>query len=170
MENCSLGDHNPQVLLDTLAYFIGLNLAWRSGEEHRRLRHKPSQINVINPKVKAPYIAYTEDISKTNQGGLKSRKISPKSVIHHVNLQIPSQCLVHLFIKYNQLCPSDRPDGVLHLTPLKNPTQERWYSRISIGHNKLADTVHCVMREAGIDGYFTNHSLRVTATTRLYDS
>ena len=53
---------------------------------------------------------------------------------------------------------------------MKNPTQERWYSRIPIGHNKLADTVPRLMREAGIDGYFTNHSLRVTATTRLYDS
>ena len=139
----------------------------RSAEEHRRLRHKPSQINVINPEGEAPYIAYTEDISKTNQGGLKSKKISPKSVIHHANLQNPSRCLVHLFIKYNQLCPSDRPDGALYLTPLKNQTQEHC---IPIGHNKLANTVPRLMREAGIDGYFMNHSLRVTATTRLYDS
>ena len=169
-KNGLLGDHNPQVLLDTLVYLTGLNFALRSGEEHRRLRHKPSQINVINPEGEAPYIAYTEDIPKTNQGGLKSRKIIPKSVIHHANLQNPSRCLVHLFIKYSQLCPSDRPDGALYLTPLKNPTQERWYGRIPIGHNKLADTVPRLMREAGIDGYFTNHSLRVTATTRLYDS
>ena len=142
----------------------------RSGEENRRLRHKPSQINVINPEGEAPYIAYTEDLSKTNQGGIKSRKISPKSIIHHANLQNPSRCLVHLFIKYNQLCPSDHSDGALYLTPLKNQTQERWYNRIPIGHKKLADTVPCLMREARIDGYFTNHSLRVTATTRLYDS
>ena len=169
-KNGLLGDHNPQVLLDTLVYLIVLNFALRSGEEHRRLRHKPSQINVINPEGEAPYIAYTEDISKTNQGGLKSRKIIPKSVIHHANLQNPSRCLVHLFIKYSQLCPSDRPDGALYLTPLKNRTQERWYSRIPIGHNKLADTVPRLIREVGIDGYFTNHSLRVTATTRLYDS
>ena len=39
-----------------------------------------------------------------------------------------------------------------------------------IGHNKLADTVPRLMREAGIEGYFTNHSLRATATTRLYDA
>ena len=163
-KNGLLGDHSPQVLLDILVYLIGLNFALRSGEEHRRLCHKPSQINVTNPDGEAPYIAYTEDISKTNQGGLKSRKIIPKSAIHHANLQNPSQCLVY------QLCPSDCPDGALYLTPLKNPTQECWYRRIPIGHNKLADTVPCLMREAGIDGYFTNHSLRVTATTRLYDS
>ena len=68
------------------------------------------------------------------------------------------------------ICPSDRSDGALHLTPLMNQIQECWYSHIPIGHNKLVDTVPRLMRETGIGGYFTNHSLRVTATTRLYDS
>ena len=165
-----LGDHNPKVLLDTLVYLIGLNFALRSGEEHRRLRHNPSQISVINEEGKTPYIVYSEDISKTNQGGLKSQKIVPKRVIHHANHQNPSCCLVQLFMKYNHLCPKGRPDGALYLTPLKNPTQDCWFSRIPIGHNKLADTVPRLMREAGIEGYFTNHSLRAAATTRLYDA
>ena len=160
----------PKVLLDTLVYLIGLNFALRSGEEHRRLRHNPSQISVINEEGKTPYIVYSEDISKTNQGGLKSRKIVPKRVIHHANHQNPSRCLVQLFMKNNHLCPKGRPDGALYLTPLKNPTQDCWFSRIPIGHNKLADTVPRLMREAGIEGYFTNHSLRATATTRLYDA
>ena len=56
---------------------------------------QPSQINVINPEGEAPYTAFTEDISKTNQGGLKSRKISPKSVIHHVNLRVILSALVY---------------------------------------------------------------------------
>ena len=169
-ESGLLGDHNPKVLVNTLVYLIGLNFALRSGEEHRRLRHNPSQISVINEEGKASYIVYNEDISKTNQGGLKSRKVVPKRVVHHSNLQNPSRCLVQLFVKYNQLCPKDRPDGALYLTPVKNPTPDCWFSRVPIGHNKLADTVPCLMREAGIDGYFTNHSLRVTATTRLYDA
>ena len=28
---------------------------------------------------------YCEDISKTNQGGLRSQKVTPKKVIHHAN-------------------------------------------------------------------------------------
>ena len=151
-------------------YLIGLNFALRSGEEHRRLRYFPSQISVVNPVGTTPYIMYCEDNSKTNQGGLKSRKVAPKRVIHHANMEKPSRCLVRLFQKYTTLCPSCRPNDALYLTPLKNPMEGCWYSRVPIGHNKLADTVPRLMRDAGIPGYFTNHSLRATATTRMYDA
>ena len=131
-----LGDHSPQVLVDTVLYLIGLNFALRSGEEHRHLRHFPSQISVIDTEG-APYIMYCEDASKTHQGGLKSRKLAPKHVIHHANLERPSRCSVHLFRKYSALCPSERPNGALYLSPLKNPR----YSCVPIGHIKLSDTI-----------------------------
>ena len=118
----------------------------------------------------APYIMYCEDTSKTNQGGLKSQKVAPKHVVHHANMEKPSRCLVRLFQKYTVLCPSCHPNDALYLTPLKNPMESCWYSHVPIGHNKLADTVPHLMRDAGIPGYFTNHSLRATATTRMYDA
>ena len=89
-ESGLLGDHSPQVLVDTLLYLIGLNFALRSGEEHWHLQYNRSQITVVHKEGMAPYIMYNEDISETNQGGLKSRKLTPKHVIHHANIENPS--------------------------------------------------------------------------------
>ena len=68
-----LGDHNPKVLLDTMVYYIGLYFAIRGGE-HRKLRHYPSQLRLIKPERGSPYLVFTEDVSKSNQGGLLHRK------------------------------------------------------------------------------------------------
>ena len=72
-ENGVVGDHSPQVLVDTVLYLIGLNFALRSGEEHCHLLHFPSQICVVNTEGTVPYIMYCEDACKTHQGGLKSQ-------------------------------------------------------------------------------------------------
>ena len=61
-----LGEHNPQVLLDALVYYIGLYFEiW--GGEHWKLRHNPSQIQLVEPAGGMPYLVFMEDISKTNQ-------------------------------------------------------------------------------------------------------
>ena len=66
-------------------YLIGVHFALRSGTEHRRLRFKNSQIELIaaKPEKNEPCkLIYHEDVSKTNQGGLKSRKFRPKTVTY----------------------------------------------------------------------------------------
>ena len=85
--------------------------------------------------------------------------MAPKHVIHHANMQNPSCYLLQLFLKYNALCPREHPDGVLYLTPLKNPRHDYWYSHVPIGHNKLSETIPHLMKDAAIPDYFTNHSL-----------
>lgn len=52
----------------------GLYFALRGGTEHRNLRHKPSQIQLIEKVGERPYLMYTEDVSKNHPGGLKGRK------------------------------------------------------------------------------------------------
>ena len=36
-----------------------------------------------------------------------------------------------------------------------------------LGHDKLNSMVKIMMSEAGVEGYYTNHSLRATAVSRL---
>ena len=43
-----------------------------------------------------------------------------------------------------------------------------WYTKTPIGHNTLAKTVTRVCQAGGVPGFKTNHSLRVTTATRLF--
>ena len=45
-----------------------------------------------------------------------------------------------------------------------------WYSAVPIGVNTLSTVVSRLCKMAGFSGYFTNHSLRATAATRLFDA
>ncbi len=43
-----------------------------------------------------------------------------------------------------------------------------WYSDKPVGVNSLKKVVNNMMKNAGIEGCFTNHSLRVTTATRMF--
>ncbi|XP_048240504.1 uncharacterized protein KIAA1958-like [Haliotis rufescens] len=102
----SLGEDDPQQLVDAVLYLTGLHLALRGGREHRALRL------FSNPQITGPhtddngrkYLLYTEDASKTNHGGLKHRKLVPKQVRAYENTDSPKRCFVRLFEKYRSLC------------------------------------------------------------------
>ena len=113
---------------------------------------------------------YLEDISKTNQGGLANRRKQPKEVYHYSNEDDSTRCFIQLFKLYNSKCPEDRPPGALYLTPLSRPRGGVWYSKTPFGHNILGKVVTDMMKEAGYEGHYSNHSLRASLATRLYDA
>ena len=165
-----LGDKTPRTLLDTIIFYNGLYFALRSGKEHRQLRNSPCQIEIVEQCGKRSFLKYTEDISKNHPGGLKGRKITPKVVLHHQNLDNPQRCFVRLFKMYRQMCPADAPPDAFYLQPSKKPSSSCWYTKSPLGHSSLSTTVARLCKSAGIDGFKTNHSLRATATSRLYQS
>ena len=165
-----LGSNSPQTLVDTIFFMNGIYFALRSGAEHRQLRHDPCQIELFERSGERSYLKYTEDLSKNKPGGLKGRKMKPKVVLHHANEKDPGRCFVHLFKMYRRLCPKDQPKDAFYLQPLKNPSPGCWFSNKPIGYNKLDGTVARLCKLAGIPGYRTNHSLRATTATRLYQA
>ena len=82
----------------------------------------------------------------------------------------PQRCLIRLYKLYQSKCPKNRPNGAFYLKPLVNPKTLVWYSKTPVGHNTLMNTVRRLCRKAGIEGFYTNHSLRTTAATHLFEA
>ncbi len=113
---------------------------------------------------------YVEDLnSKSNQGGLKHRGCKPKVVRAYGNRNFDRD-LVRLYEKYCDLLPSQSHCSALYKYPLcaGRLSPKVWYTDKPVGVNKLRDKVKGLMLAAGVDGRYTNHSLRVIATTRMF--
>lgn len=166
----ALGDDSPTSLINTLLYLNGLHFALRSGNEHRALT--VDQISILPPTADCKYyiIEYREKVSKTNQGGLKHRKLNPKYV-KHVDLNSvnnPTRSHANLLQKYLRLRPPNCGNE-FYLTPLK-VSSSCWFKSTPMGHNTLTKVVKSLCDSCGIKGYKTNHSLRATCATRLYEN
>jgi integrase len=165
-----LGDDTPQKLLDTVLYFFGIHFALRAGQEHRNLRFQNSQISVETDSEGHRYLLYTEDISKNRQGGLKHRLVKPKSVRAYENNSNPNRCIVRLYLKYLSHRPTDaKCSPAFYLRPLAKPRSNIWFSCQPLGINQISKTVARMCQSANIGGFRSNHSLRATAASRLYD-
>ena len=58
--------------------------------------------------------------------------------------------------------------GKLYLRPRQKFTPSVWYCDQPYGKNKIANTVKDICSKSGIEGNFTNHSLRATSASRMY--
>ena len=84
--------------------------------------------------------------------------------MHLANLENPKRCFVWLYKLYNSLCPPDHPSFLFTTTSKAN---QGYFTR-AVGHNAFEKTVKRMCNEAGMVRYYTNHSIRTTAATRLY--
>ena len=159
-----IGDETPLQLIRAIFYLNGKNFALRGDEEHRNL--KLSQITVKSDKLE-----YHEITSKTWQGGISSLKIKPKFVIHHDNSVNPKRCHRNLMLKYLNSRPVMDSD-IFYLTPRKSLTSSNdgnvWFLKEPMGKNMLSSMMKKIVEAAGWIGYYTNHSLRATVATTLY--
>jgi integrase len=76
---------------------------------------------------------------------------------------------VRIVQAYIKRCPKEVLQKAFYLKPLQNyEKREFWYCSVPLGHNSLQNIVKSMMSEAGVEVFFTNHSLRATAVTRLF--
>ncbi len=167
-----LGEFQPDQLRSTVMYLLGLTFVLRGCQEQRALRCPPHdpQITVHVNTEGNEYLLYKEDVhSKTNQGGLKNRKNTPKKVKAYGHSDFDRN-IVRLYKKYVSLLPEKATSNALYKYSLSKGkmTGHTWYADKPLGVNTITKTVKNLMAEIGKFGHFTNHSLRVSATTRMY--
>ena len=99
-----------------------------------------------------------------------SYKKKSKEVYQYANLESPSKCFVRLYKLYNSKCLTDRPAIGFYLTLLARPKEAVWYSKVPVGHNMLGKVISGMMKQAGFEGHYTNHSLKSILASCLFDA
>ena len=167
-----LGTHTPEVLLQTVMFTIGLSCSLRAGKEHYALRSVQfdSQFTFMYDDRGKLFFRYVEDIGlKTNKGGIKHRKVAPK-VVDVYQIGNENKCPVRILNLYLSLLPRPRKCKKLYLQTRKNYSPNNWFRDAPVGENRLRSFVKDLCEKAGIAGFYTNHSLRATGCTRMYNS
>ena len=172
-----LGEDLPDKLRSTVLFLIGINVGLRAGDEHYNLRRysadRESQLTFKLNENGTRCLVYTEDtVTKTNDGGLKQFHKERKVVWVHPSENI-TRCPVRLVDKYMGLCPGVVPGSGkanFYLRSLTKTTPAQWYSSRVLGINSIKKTVGNLLKDAKLDGFFTNHSLRRSGTTRLFQA
>ena len=168
-----LGEDEPDKLRDTLLFLVGLIFALRGGKEHRSLRAPgfDPQIVVKKNESGVKFLEYTEDFhSKTNHGGISDRKHQSK-VVHAYGHSCQERNIVYLFEKYVCLLPQSGKSDALYkyAATVSKRSPQTWYVDKPVGINVLSKTVGNLMSRIGREGRFTNHSLRVSAATHMFN-
>ena len=165
-----LGDENPLQLLRTMIYIIGMHCALRGGIEHNKLRRPGcnSQFSVEKDDRGLERLVYKEDpLQKNNQGGLVCKGRS--KVVYVYGATDKKRCPVTLFKKYVRLLPQTTSCAKFYLRCKKKQLPNLWYCDQPYGVNRIKSAVKEMCKEGGLIGHYTNHSLRATCASRMFD-
>ena len=166
---------NPDQLRRTVLFLLGLNVGLRAGDEHYALRrdapNSPSQLTFRRNEKGLRCLVYQEDsTTKTNDGGLNHMRKQRKLVWVYPSDNV-LRCPVRIIDKYVSLLPPVTPKSKktnFYLRRLEKLTPAQWYGEQVVGLNTLRSYMKEMAKEAKIDLFITNHSLRRSGTTRLF--
>ena len=166
-----LGMSTPKILQRTVFFYVGLNFVLRGvQEQHDLIRSQfvrvPQDMQIYDESV---YYEYREYISKNNQHRFKDINAKNKTVKAFA-LPGNDHCIVKLLDKYLSLLPADATHFYMRAkdkTP-SNPSVSSFTNQ-RVGINVLKNVLPELSEKSGIQVRYTNHSLRATAITRMFN-
>ena len=168
-----IGFETPTSLLNVMFYNNGKVLMLRGGREHRLL--KLSQFifgEEVGPKGELlKYVRYIENGSKNRSGSYRD-KSDNKIITQYANSGLGERCYYYIMKFYISKIPKDYKGDSFYLRPRSQKPAGQdapWFICAPVGRNTLDGMVAKMFSAVGISGK-TNHSLRVTGTTRLFTS
>ncbi|KAK2547374.1 hypothetical protein P5673_032672, partial [Acropora cervicornis] len=123
-----------------MVFLIGKNFSLSSGREHRKLKF--SQLTFVPVTDREP------------------EKLKRSTSEDYANDEEPAMCLVRLYKKYLERCPKTAVQGN------NKSTNEVWFTSTPVGHKKIGNVVRKMCKDAGLQGQFSNRSLRAKTATR----
>ena len=169
-----LGIDSPAALLNAVFYGNGKVLCLSGGRKHWGL--KLSQFEFGDEKDAngevTSYVVYSENGSKNRSGSYKD-KTPNKIVKHYADPALKEHCYVFLLrLYFSKLPPKAFEKDVFYLKPKSSVSGDGliWFDLVSVGRNTLAKFVKTMCSQVGILGHKTNHSLRATGTTRMFEA
>ena len=168
-ETGTLGIHSPQALLNAVFFLNGKNFCLRGGDEHRSLK-----LSQLKRGDDPPSYLYVENGSKNRSGTFSQRYVPNKTVPIYANPLDNERCHVQVLDLYISKLPKDAiAKDIFYVRPLARIPADRrlpWFTAIPIGKNELARMVPKMCEEGGIAGRKTNHSLRATGATQMFQA
>lgn len=159
-----LGNGTGKSLLNTM-FFYNCNLfGLRGVDEHRGMEIDQIELGVDQH---GHFVKSKGRSSKTYKGGLAQRHVEAKEIVHYFqNLK-----LYNMYKDYIEICRNCGESPAFYRRPLENgPDNELRFIQQPIGLNKLSSIMKTMFSEAGIPGYYTNHSGKRTLATTLYQA
>ena len=169
-EKGQLGSSNPSALQNTINFFNGQLLGYRGSDESRQLEW--GDIILTEDENGSEFLQWNERKSKTRSGQPRSlRPFQPKIF---ANSSQPERCPVTNY----KLFASHRPKKSLEphapfylaINHTRREDAKVWYKNSPMGEKLLGAIVKTMCVAAGIPGKKTNHSIRKTMCTNLFQA
>ena len=156
----------------TVFFYVGMNFVLRGIQEQHdlapsQLVRVPEDVTVYDESV---YYQYTEFISKNNQHRFKDTNSTNKSVRAYAQPG-SNRCIVKLLDTYMALLPPGSPVFYLRaLNEFPSEPNKSCFVNQRVGVNWLRNILPDLSQKSGCGVRYTNHSLRATAITRMFNS